>query len=51
MDDRKKNFEEKKIFRQNCLGGSTFSAFSKVQKSTSKGGTIRRLNVPNFCYF
>ena len=36
MNDRKKNFEEKKNFRQNCFGGSTFSAFSTGQKSTSK---------------
>ena len=32
MDDRK----EKKNSRQNCFGASTFSAFSKGQKSTSK---------------
>jgi hypothetical protein len=30
MDDRKKKF------LQNCFGGSTFSAFSKGQKSTLK---------------
>ena len=36
MNERKWNFEEKKIFRQNCFGASTFSAFSKGQKSTSK---------------
>ena len=36
MDERKKNFEEKKIFRQNFFGASTFSAFSKGPKSTSK---------------
>jgi hypothetical protein len=36
MDERKLNFEEKIFSRQNCFGASTFSAFSKGQKSTSK---------------
>ena len=36
MDERKENFEEKFFFRQICFGASTFSAFSKGQKSTSK---------------
>ena len=36
MDDRKENFEENFLFRQNFFRGSTFSAFSEGQKSTSK---------------
>ena len=36
MDDRKYNFKEHHFFCQNLLGGRSFSAFSKVQKSTSK---------------
>ena len=44
---------------QNLLGGSTFSAFRKGQKSTSKfwkhmkqkRSTVRCLNVPYFCFF
>ena len=35
MDDKKYNFEEKKDPAQNLLQDSTFSAFSKGQKSTS----------------
>jgi hypothetical protein len=40
MDERKENFEENFFFSQNCFGASTFSAFSKGQKSTSKFGKI-----------
>jgi hypothetical protein len=36
MDKRKEIFEERIFFRQNCFGASTFSAFSKGQKLTSK---------------
>ena len=36
MDERKYNFEENFFSRQNCFGASTFSAFSKGQKSTLK---------------
>ena len=55
MKARKDNFEEKKI-RQNLLQGSTFSAFGKGQKSTSKQMKQRRysikdLNVQILCYF
>jgi hypothetical protein len=36
MAERKSKVEDKKIVRPNCYGASTFSAFSKGQKSTSK---------------
>ena len=36
MDDKKLNFGENKFSHQNLLGGSTFSAISKGQKSTPK---------------
>ena len=56
-----KNFFLRNIFpRQNLLRGSTFSSFSKGQKSTSKFPetletkkkcAIKRLNVQNFVNF
>ena len=57
MYDRKYNFEEQKNFPLKSVG-STFSYFSKGKKNfkilkapETKRCAIRRLNVPNFCYF
>ena len=60
MDDRKKNFEEKKIPVKICSGEALFLPFVKAKNQLlqnfekhlkQKRCTIRRLNVPNFCYF
>ena len=51
---KKLNFQEKHLSRQNLLGESTFPAFSRGQKLTTKflnleqkRCAIRRYNVPN----